>query len=152
MEDVQSSMPVTREPEQSPSTEEPKGDMLGETEAGFDDSSFFSTVASNRPRQFKEIVSSVQGTFDFLQESQIDIDSKCISMLYRTMFDLFVCLFVCFNAAMVSIPVDKGICKVKHISKKRDNWKWVGVWVLIALEIINIGALSSFWGRFLEFF
>ena len=78
MEDVHPSMPVTHETEQSPLTEEPKGDMLEGTEAGFDDSSFFSTVASNRPRQFKEIVSSVQGTFDFLQESQIDIDSKFV--------------------------------------------------------------------------
>ena len=83
-------------------TEEPKGDMLEGPEAGFDDSSFFSTVASNRPRQFKEIVSSVQGNFDFLQESQIDIESKSVSMLSRPRLVRFIAAVV----IMVYIPVD----------------------------------------------
>ncbi len=83
-------------------TEEPKSDMLEGPEAGFDDSSFFSTVASNRPRQFKEIVSSVQGNFDFLQESQIDIESKSVSMLSRPRLVRFIAAVV----IMVYIPVD----------------------------------------------
>lgn len=62
--------------------------MLEATEAGFDDSSFFSTVSINRPRQFKEIVSSVQGNFDFLQESQIELERKSVLMMsgYTSLF------------------------------------------------------------------
>ncbi|KAI0234229.1 hypothetical protein LSAT2_015520 [Lamellibrachia satsuma] len=74
LEDVHSPTANTREAERSPPTEVQKTNMLEATEAGFDDSSFFSTVSINRPRQFKEIVSSVQGNFDFLQESQIELE------------------------------------------------------------------------------
>jgi len=56
--------------------------MFEATQAGFEDSSFFSTVSINRPRQFKEIVSSVQGNFDFLQESQIDLERKYFKIIY----------------------------------------------------------------------
>lgn len=43
------------------------------------DSSFFTTGSSfPRHRPFQEIVSSVQGSFNFLQESTIDLDCKYV--------------------------------------------------------------------------
>lgn len=40
-----------------------------------DDNSVFSTFTHNRP--YTEVISGSQGSFNFLQESQLDLDCKC---------------------------------------------------------------------------
>ena len=44
----------------------------GNTESEVVDDAFFSTAFHNKQRPFNEIVSSVQGNFNFLQDSEID--------------------------------------------------------------------------------
>jgi len=48
----------------------------GNTESEVVDDAFFSTAFHNKQRPFNEIVSSVQGNFNFLQDSEIDLESS----------------------------------------------------------------------------
>ncbi|XP_064634204.1 caprin-1-like isoform X2 [Lineus longissimus] len=48
----------------------------GNTESEVVDDAFFSTAFHNKQRPFNEIVSSVQGNFNFLQDSQIDLETS----------------------------------------------------------------------------
>ena len=54
-----------------------------EENADYQDS-FFSTGPPYHKRAFNEIVSSVQGSFDFLQESHLDVECKCCFMCSPT--------------------------------------------------------------------
>jgi len=65
---------VEPEPEQ-PKQPEPEVDDSEDAVYANEDDSFFTTTPFPRHRPFQEIVSSVQGTFDFLQDSEINLEA-----------------------------------------------------------------------------
>lgn len=83
-QDQQTVTHTTMSLQQAPDTsctlsEEEEEAVAAQQQALQEQESYFST-ASNFPRQrpVQEILSSVQGTYDFLQESHVDLDCECL--------------------------------------------------------------------------
>ena len=116
----QPQQPQQQQQQQQPQSQQP--------EAAFVDDSFFSTIYANKTRPFSEIVSSVQGNFNFLQDSEIDMDGKhaVVNLHNPSAFSEF------------SRCIARVLARIFKMPLRNSNWFWL-LQILTEFDIFCYG-------------